>query len=177
MAGLLLPLLEELEPWGKGCWGGAARRAPRPFRVLSLASRERVRGRPQGRRAGGLGLVARPEGLACRGGSSKRESHGGVPGTRPPARCVRMSVTASMSSDGSIAVGKSGGQPDPPRTTTLLLHQGDGTSQGPGCGWDTLRGRGSRDVPRGWDVTHGWDAHRSQGRWDMAHGWDSRDVP
>lgn len=118
MAGLLLPLLEELEMGEEGCRGGAARRDPRPFRVLSLASRERVRGRPQGRRVGGLGLHARPEVGAWRGGPSKRESHGGVPGARPPARRVRMSVTASMSSAGSIAVGKRGGvsatAPGPP---------------------------------------------------------------
>lgn len=90
--GLLLLLLEELE------WGGFGG-PPRPFRVLSRASRDRVRGRPL---RGGLGLR--------RGGPSNSDSHGGGPGARgaPPCR-VRMSVTAAMSSEGSIAGGGTGG--------------------------------------------------------------------
>lgn len=44
-----LPLLEELEEErnGPGARGGGGR-PDRPFSVLSLASKERVRGRPQG---------------------------------------------------------------------------------------------------------------------------------
>lgn len=106
MSGLLLPGLEELE-LGEGR-GEGARRAPRPFRVLSLASSESVRGRARGPGLTPLGVVAH------RGGPSKRESQGGQPSPGPPsspaARRVRMSVTASMSSAGSIAARKSGGQ-------------------------------------------------------------------
>lgn len=145
VTGLLLPLLEEPELGGEGRGGWAACRDPRPFRVLSLASRERVRGRPQGRRAGGLGLPARPDRGAHGGGPSKRETHGGVPGARPPARRVRMSVTASMSSAGSIAVGKSGGSaglsPDP-RPAPAPWERDPPTAR-------TGRPHG-RDVPHGW---------------------------
>lgn len=145
VTGLLLPLLEEPELGGEGRGGWAACRDPRPFRVLSLASRERVRGRPQGRRAGGLGLPARPDRGARGGGPSKRETHGGVPGTRPPARRVRMSVTASMSSAGSIAVGKSGGSaglPPDPRPAPAPWGRDPPTAR-------TGRPHG-RDVPHGW---------------------------
>lgn len=99
-----LPGLEEPEPGG-GRGEGARRVPPRPFRVLSLASSDSVRGRARGR---GLQPAG---GAACGGGPSKRESHGGQPRAPPAsaaARRVRMSVTASMSSEGSIAAGKDG---------------------------------------------------------------------
>lgn len=80
--------------------------------MLSLASRERVRGRPQGGRRGqGLALELLSLSEATVGGDpgpSKRDSHAGLP--RPDTRRARISVTASMSSAGSITAGREGGE-------------------------------------------------------------------
>lgn len=109
-----LQLLEdpELEQEGPGALGegeGGGRPA-RPFSLLSLASSEKVRGRPQGGCGGhGSGLEHPWLLLEAMPGeeSSKRESHTGSP--RLDTRRARISVTASMSSAGSIAAGKGRG--------------------------------------------------------------------
>lgn len=109
-----LQLLEdpELEQEGPGALGkgeGGGRPA-RPFSLLSLASREKVRGRPQGGCRGHEPVLEHPWLLleVMPGEEpSKRESHTGSP--RSDTRRARISVTASMSLAGSIAAGKGKG--------------------------------------------------------------------
>lgn len=99
------PELEQEGPWALGK-GEDSGHPARPFSLLSLASSERVRGRPQGGCVG-HGPVLELQLEAMPGEEpSKRESHMGSP--RTETRRARISVTASMSSAGSIAAGKGG---------------------------------------------------------------------
>lgn len=81
-----------MEQEALGEWSGGA------------ASRENVRGRPQGRgwvRAGAT--EAGEQGLGRAGCSVNMASQGGGVSSLVPSRWARMSVTAAMSSRGSIA--------------------------------------------------------------------------
>lgn len=100
------PLLQR--PLGRGdrCGGrGATEQEALGEWSGVAASRENVRGRPQGRgwvRAGATAAGVQELGNA--GWSVNTASQGGVVSSLAPSRWARMSVTAAMSSSGSIAV-------------------------------------------------------------------------
>lgn len=102
------PLLQSPLDRGDRCWGRGAteQEAPREWSG-GTASRENVRGRPQGRgwvRAGAGATEAGEQGLGRAGCSVNITSQGGGVSSLAPSRWARMSVTAAMSSSGSIAV-------------------------------------------------------------------------
>lgn len=102
------PLLKRPLDLGDRCWGRGAteREAPGEWSG-GTASRENVRGRPQGMgwvRAGAGATKAGEQGLGRAGCSVNIASQGGGVSSLVPSRWARMSVTAAMSSSGSIAV-------------------------------------------------------------------------
>lgn len=102
------PLLKRPLDRGDGCWGRGAteREAPGEWSG-GTASSENVRGRPQGMgwvRAGAGATEAGEQGPGRAGCSVNIASQGGGVSSLAPSRWARMSVTAAMSSSGSIAV-------------------------------------------------------------------------
>lgn len=102
------PLLKRPLDRGDRCWGrGATERGAPGEWSGGTASKENVRGRPQGMgwvRAGAGATEAGEQGLGRAGCSVNIASQGGGVSSLAPSRWARMSVTAAMSSSGSIAV-------------------------------------------------------------------------
>lgn len=92
--------------------GATEREGPREWSA-GAASREKVRGLPQGRGCIQVGTGATEAGeqeLGKAGWSVNIASQGGDGSSLVPSRWARMSVTAAMSSSGSMAVAAGRGQ-------------------------------------------------------------------
>lgn len=97
------PLLQRPLDRGGRCGGRGATEREAPGQWSGgTASKEKVRGRPQDR--GWVQAGAAEQGLGRAGWSVNMASQGGGVSSLAPSRWARMSVTAAMSSSGSIAI-------------------------------------------------------------------------